>query len=200
MLDPRAILFAAAAAGLTAPNAQALTPLSMDLFIDTMASEDPSGDGVFAARMETPEIAYAPAARIANHAAGLQCVPFARAESGVAIFGDASTWWEQAEGRYLRTAAPEARAVLVLGGYDNVERGHVALVREIIGPRLIVVDHANWLNTGEITRNVPVRDVSLAGDWSEVQVWNVTGRHWGGRIYHVRGFIRNAPGAEAADS
>lgn len=170
----------------------------MDLFIDTMASEDPSGDGVFAARMETPEIAYTPAARIANHAAGLQCVPFARAESGIAIFGDASTWWEQAEGRYLRAAAPEARSVLVLGGYDDVVRGHVALVREIIGPRLIVIDHANWLNTGEITRNVPVRDVSLAGDWSEVQVWNVMGRHWGGRIYRVRGFIHNAAAETSA--
>ena len=45
--------------------------------------------------------------------------------------------------------------------------------------RMIIVDHANWLNTGEITRDVPVRDVSRKGDWSQVQVWNVQGRHWG---------------------
>jgi hypothetical protein len=34
-------------------------------------------------------------------------------------------------------------------------------------------------------------DVSEAGDWSEVRVWNVTGRHWGGRTYNVQGFILN---------
>lgn len=190
MLDPRAILIAAAAAGLTANNAQALTPSSMDLFIDTMAAEEPSGDGVFAVRARAPEAHYAPAAWIADHTARLQCVPFVRAESGVEIFGDASTWWEQAAGRYQRAAAPDSGAVLVLSGYEQVVRGHVALVREIISPRLIVVDHANWFNTGEITRNVPVRDVSAAGDWSQVQVWNAIGHHWGGRVYNVQGFIR----------
>ena len=29
-----------------------------------------------------------------------QCVPFARAASGIQIYGDAWTWWDQAEGRY----------------------------------------------------------------------------------------------------
>jgi hypothetical protein len=38
---------------------------------------------------------------------------------------------------------------------------------------------------------VPVMDVSEAGDWSEVRVWNVPGRHWGGRTYRVQGFIQN---------
>jgi hypothetical protein len=33
---------------------------------------------------------------------GLQCVPFARALTGVTIFGDAHTWWNQAEGKYQR--------------------------------------------------------------------------------------------------
>src|SRR3982750_166961 len=31
-----------------------------------------------------------------------QCVPFARAASGIQIYGDAWTWWSQAEGRYRR--------------------------------------------------------------------------------------------------
>jgi hypothetical protein len=34
-------------------------------------------------------------------------------------------------------------------------------------------------------------DVSEAGDWSEVRVWHVPGRHWGGRTYTVQGFILN---------
>lgn len=33
----------------------------------------------------------------------LQCVPFARQLSGIRIFGDARTWWNQAQGRYLRS-------------------------------------------------------------------------------------------------
>ena len=80
---------------------------------------------------------------------------------------------------------------MVLRGYNTNTRGHVAVVREVVSERLIIVDHSNWLNTGEITRDVPIRDVSEAGDWSQVQVWNVPGRHWGGRTYQVQGFIQN---------
>jgi hypothetical protein len=67
----------------------------------------------------------------------------------------------------------------------------VAVVKEVVSPRLIIVDHSNWLNGGEITRDVPVMDVSEAGDWSAVRVWHVPGRHWGGRTYAVQGFILN---------
>ena len=37
---------------------------------------------------------------------GLQCVPYARALTGVEIRGDAHTWWGQADGRYQRGTAP----------------------------------------------------------------------------------------------
>ncbi len=80
---------------------------------------------------------------------------------------------------------------MVLRGYANANRGHVAVVKEVVSPRMIIVDHANWLNHGEITRDVPIMDVSEAGDWSEVRVWYVPGRHWGGRTYNVQGFILN---------
>ena len=36
-----------------------------------------------------------------------------------------------------------------------------------------------------------------AGDWSEVQVWNIPTRQWGVRRYNVQGFILNALTAEA---
>jgi hypothetical protein len=65
----------------------------------------------------------------------------------------------------------------------------VGVVKDVISDRVILVDHANWLNRGEVTRQVPVRDVSPRGDWSEIQVWHVPGGHWGGRVYKVRGFI-----------
>lgn len=119
----------------------------------------------------------------------LQCVPFARERSGIDIFGDAVTWWAQAAGRYWRGQRPVEGGVLVLRGYADRQRGHVAVVSRILGPRDILVDHANWLNRGEITLNVPVRDVSPNGDWSAVQVWHVPGGHWGGRTYQAEGFI-----------
>ncbi|GAA3271795.1 hypothetical protein GCM10020258_47310 [Sphingomonas yabuuchiae] len=35
-----------------------------------------------------------------------QCVPFARQASGIAIYGDAWTWWSKAEGKYPRGRTP----------------------------------------------------------------------------------------------
>lgn len=196
MLDSRAILLAAAAAaGFTAAptDADALTPLSMDFAIDPAAVEEPSSHSTLApsAFERAPDIAFEPIARVTNSRARLQCVPFARRESGVEIYGNANTWWRQAQDRYETAQAPTEGAVLVLHGYANANRGHVAVVRQIVSPRLIIVDHANWLNAGEITRDVPIMDVSEAGDWSEVKVWHVPGRHWGGRTYDVQGFILN---------
>lgn len=197
MLDTRALLIAAAAAGFTGlpTEADALTPMSMDMdmAIDPSLADGPSDYATMAPRAfeRAPDAAYEPIARVTNARARLQCVPFARRESGVELFGNANTWWRQAQERYETAEEPEEKSVMVLEGYATTARGHVAVVREIVSPRLIIVDHANWLNGGEITRDVPVRDVSEAGDWSQVQVWHVPGRHWGGRTYQVQGFIQN---------
>jgi hypothetical protein len=196
MFDSRALLLAAAtAAGFTGlpSDADALTPLSLDLAIDPAVTEGPSEHATMApsAFERTPDEAYEPIARVTNYRSRLQCVPFARRESGVEIYGNANTWWAQAQDRYETTEEPSEGAVMVLHGYRTNARGHVAVVKEQVSPRLVIVDHANWLNGGEITRDVPVMDVSEAGDWSEVRVWNVPGRHWGGRTYRVQGFILN---------
>jgi hypothetical protein len=196
MFDSRALLFAAATvtglAGIPS-EADALTPLSLDLAIDPSVIEGPSQHAMLApsAFERAPDEAYEPIARVTNGRARLQCVPFARRESGVEIFGNANTWWRQASDRYETDEDPSENAVLVLQGYNTNARGHVAVVKEVVSPRLIIVDHANWLNGGEITRDVPIMDVSEAGDWSEVRVWHVPGRHWGGRVYRVQGFILN---------
>lgn len=123
----------------------------------------------------------------------LQCVPYVRAHSSVKIFGDAWTWWDQAAGKFSREPTPRTGAVMVLAGYDGPQSGHVAVVREMVTPREIRVDHANWLDDGEVYLDDPVADVSSANDWSEVRVWNVKAGAWGGRIYPVEGFIGPAP-------
>jgi hypothetical protein len=119
----------------------------------------------------------------------LECVPYARNISGVQIWGDAVTWWQQADSKYVRSGHPAEGSVMVLRGWNDDTRGHVSVVKEIVSERLIRVDHANWLHGGEISLNVPVMDVSSANDWSEVRVWHIPGGYWGGRTYDVRGFI-----------
>lgn len=126
-------------------------------------------------------------------ASPLQCVPFARAASRIEIYGDAHTWWDQAAGRYPRSGIPAEGSVLVLRGYNTNNRGHVAVVTTIISDREILVDQANWMNGGEITRAIPVLDVSPANDWSQVRVWWLPTQSLGVRIYQAQGFIHPLP-------
>ena len=121
--------------------------------------------------------------------APLQCVPYAREQSGIDIHGDAYTWWDKAAGKYLRGSLPEPGTVMVLHNYAGPAHGHLAVVRQVVGPREIRVDHANWLNDGSIYVNDPVQDVSSANDWSVVRVFNLKARAWGSRLYPVQGFI-----------
>ena len=67
----------------------------------------------------------------------------------------------------------------------------------VISPREIRVDHANWLDDGAIYLDDPVADVSADNDWSAVRVWNIKTGAWGGKIYPVQGFI--GPGGSDAN-
>jgi surface antigen len=119
----------------------------------------------------------------------LQCVPYARDHSQVKIHGDAYTWWDQAAGKYPRSGLPSQGSVMVLYDYAGPDRGHVAVVRDLISAREIRVDHANWLDDGSIYVNDPVEDVSSGNDWSLVRVFNLKTGAWGGKVYPVKGFI-----------
>jgi hypothetical protein len=123
----------------------------------------------------------------------LQCVPYARQASGVSIFGDAYTWWDKAAGKFERGAVPKEGAVMVLAGYAGPNRAHLAVVRELVSARQIKVDHANWLDDGQIYVDDPVMDVSADNDWSQVRVWNIRASAWGTRTYVVQGFIGPGP-------
>ena len=124
-----------------------------------------------------------------THQKPQQCVPYAREHSDVKIYGDAWTWWDQAAGHYAESALPQTGAVMVLTNYAGPERGHVAVVRQLVSSREIRVDHANWLDDGAIYLNDPVQDVSADNDWSQVRVYNIKTGGWGSRIYPVQGFI-----------
>jgi hypothetical protein len=117
----------------------------------------------------------------------LSCVLYARAVSGIDIRGDAYTWWDNAAGRYLRGQVPEAGAVLVLAKTDRLQLGHVAVVRQVIDDRDILVDHSNWVR-GRIITAMQVEDVSPGNDWTQLRFFN-TDYNTFGSIYPADGFI-----------
>lgn len=126
---------------------------------------------------------------------GLQCVPYARKISGIAIFGDAHTWWDQAADRYDRGFKPRVGAVIALPPHGNMQLGHVAMVSRIVDARTILLRHANWspINgaRGQIEDDVPTVDVSPNNDWSRVRVWFAPLQALGTTHWPVRGFIYN---------
>jgi hypothetical protein len=122
-------------------------------------------------------------------AASVECAPFARALTGVALSGAAADWWQQAAGRYQRTQQPEVGSVLVFRRSDRLPSGHVSVVSRVVSRRQVLVTQANWVHH-RVTEDQPVIDVSAEGDWSTVRVWwSPTGR-MGTSDYRIFGFIR----------
>jgi len=123
----------------------------------------------------------------------LQCVPYARERSGVQIYGDAHTWWGQAEGRYRRGTQPKAGAVMSFRPTGAMVLGHVAAVAKVVDSRTVLLDHANWSpidgRRGQIERGVKAVDVSAANDWSQVRVWFAPLGDLGTTAWPVAGFI-----------
>jgi surface antigen len=126
-----------------------------------------------------------------------QCVPFARAVSGIQIYGDAWTWWDQAKGRYQRGQVPRVGAVLAIAKSQRLPLGHVAVVSRIVEKRVIMITHANWsrLNgaRGHAEQDVTLFDVSPRGDWTLVKVWYRDSQGLGGSVYPAHGFIYGTP-------
>ena len=119
----------------------------------------------------------------------LQCVPYARIVSGVAIRGDALTWWDQANGQYKRGDKPKKGAVLAFRPNGPMTLGHVAVVSKILDDRRVLIRHANWSVPGSIEEDVLAIDVSAGGDWSQVRVWHSPTNQMGARTNPTYGFI-----------
>ncbi|WP_034161213.1 CHAP domain-containing protein [Sphingomonas sp. ERG5] len=126
-----------------------------------------------------------------------ECVPFARAASGIQIYGDAWTWWDGAEGKYRRGDTPRTGSVIVFRKSARLRLGHVAVISRVVTPRVVMVTHANWSRQngerGHAEQDVTLTDVSPDNDWSEVRVWYRDMDGLGSTIYPVYGFIYGAP-------
>lgn len=134
----------------------------------------------------------------ASRQPGLNCAPFARALSGIDLYGAADGWWQAADGRYDRSDRPEVGAVLVLRRSDRLAYGHVAVVSRLLAPRRLLVIQANWVHD-ELTEDQLAVDVSPGNDWTEVRMWWPPANAMGGHTYPAYGFILPpAPATHAA--
>eukprot|EP01037_Dinobryon_pediforme_P013199 gene13199-13305_t len=124
-----------------------------------------------------------------------QCVPFARVSSGIQLYGDALTWWDQAQGHYARGREPRVGAVMSFRPYRAMALGHVATVSRIIDSRTVLLRHANWSpidgRRGQVEMDVRAVDVSPDNSWSEVRVWYAPIGDLGTTHWPVNGFIYN---------
>jgi len=120
--------------------------------------------------------------------APLECVPFARALSGIDIRGNASEWWYRADGRYARGTNPDVGAVMVFARSPRLPLGHVGVVSKVVSRREVMLTQANWLRHHVTTDQLAV-DVSPYGDWSRVRVWWPPTNALGSAVYPVHGFI-----------
>jgi hypothetical protein len=115
------------------------------------------------------------------------CALYVRAETGVALYGAAGRWWDEAEGRYARGQIPAPGAIIVFKRTGHMPSGHVAIVTKVVTTGEILVDHANWRH-GSVSRSMSVIDTSPNHDWTRVAVMELnSGKH--GRDNPTFGFI-----------
>ncbi|WP_206059726.1 CHAP domain-containing protein [Novacetimonas cocois] len=142
----------------------------------------------------TTAIRHAATYRHWHHEGGhvIQCVAFAKSASSVMIRGNAADWWHNAAGRYARGNMPEEGSVLNFRATRRMPLGHVAVVRQLVDSRTIIIDQSHWGQRG-VSRNVPVIDVSPNNDWSAVRVALNSRNGSFGSIYPTYGFIYGRP-------
>ncbi len=118
----------------------------------------------------------------------LECAPFARQVSGIQLYGEAYSWWDQAAGRYDRSSEPVPGGVLVFRRGTTLPSGHVSVVGRVISAREIRVTQSNWVHH-RIGRDETVLDISARNDWSAVRVWWAPIGALGSTVYPTYGFI-----------
>jgi len=127
-----------------------------------------------------------------NPAVAANCALYARAETGVMLYGSAGGWWDEAEGRYERGPVPAVGAILVFKRTRRIPSGHVAVVAKVVSASEILVDHANWYR-GRVSRGMSVIDTSPGHDWTSVAVIDLPSGKYGSD-YPAYGFVYPGPG------
>jgi surface antigen len=131
----------------------------------------------------------------ARKTAAANCALYARAVTGVDLYGAAGGWWDEAAGLYSRGQTPAVGSILVFRRTGRIPSGHVAVVSKVLGPGEILVDHANWSH-GAVSRDMPVVDTSPNHDWTMVAVLEPRSGQLGAD-YPTYGFVYPQAGAQS---
>ena len=121
----------------------------------------------------------------------LNCVQYVRQVSQIEISGNAWMWWNNAKGRYNIGHRPARNSVLVFQRTKAMSAGHVAVVREVVNRRTILIEHANWAPRNGMKGRVStelVEDISPNNDWTSVRVMHKPSMSFG-KPYATNGFI-----------
>jgi surface antigen len=130
----------------------------------------------------------------ANPSVAANCALYARAETGVALFGAAGGWWDAAAGRYERGHVPAVGSILVFRRTQRIPSGHVAVVAKVVSASEILVNHANWYR-GTVSRGMSVVDTSAGHDWTSVAVLDLRSGKLGSD-YPAYGFVYPGSGPQ----
>jgi hypothetical protein len=131
----------------------------------------------------------------------LNCVQYVRQVSSVELSGNAWMWWNNAKGHYNIGHRPARNSVLVFQRTKAMPSGHVAVVRDVVDRRTILIEHANWAPRngmkGRISTEV-VEDISPDNDWTSVRVMHRPSMSFG-KPYATNGFIYPRPAVTLAE-
>ncbi len=124
---------------------------------------------------------------------GWQCAAYARLITPINLFGNAWTWWKKATGQYDKGNEPKIASVIVFKRTKTMPLGHVAVVRQVVSDREVLVEQANWARqgsrgAGRVSVGDRVIDVSPKNDWTQVRVWSAAANDFG-RVNATYGFI-----------
>ena len=125
----------------------------------------------------------------------LNCVQYVRQVSSIEISGNAWMWWNNAKGRYNIGHRPARNSVLVFQRTKAMSAGHVAVVRDVVDRRTILIEHANWAPRNGMKGRVStelVEDISPNNDWTSVRVMHKPSMSFG-KPYATNGFIHPRP-------
>jgi hypothetical protein len=122
-----------------------------------------------------------------GRSAAIECAPFARALTGVALSGDAADWWREAAGHYARSSQPAVGDLLVFRRSSRLPAGHVGVVTQVLSRGIVLVTQANWVHH-RVGQDQRVED--LSGNWTRVRVWWPPSGQMGITPYATYGFIR----------
>ena len=131
----------------------------------------------------------------------LNCVQYVKQVSSFDISGNAWMWWNNAKGQYNIGHRPARNSVLVFQRTKAMSAGHVAVVREVVNRRTILIEHANWAPRNGMKGRVStelVEDISPNNDWTSVRVMHKPSMSFG-KPYATNGFIHPRLPALVAD-